>query len=61
MDIFYGSRFSKDLDLVRHEPKARKRLLEIIKKLKAIDALTELKDIKKIEGYSDYFRIRVGD
>ena len=46
MDILYGKRFSKDLDAIRNEPKVRKRLLELI---------------KKIEGYSDYFRIKIGD
>ena len=61
MDILYGKRFSKDLDLIRNEPKVRKRHLELIKKIKEISALTDLKDVKKIEGYSDYFRIKVGD
>ena len=61
MDILYGKRFSKDLDLIRNEPKIRKRLFGLIKKIKGINALTDLKDVKKIEGYSDYFRIKLGD
>ena len=61
MDILYGKRFSKDLDLIRNEPKIRKRLLELIKKIKETNTLTDLKDVKKIEGYSDYFRIKLGD
>jgi len=51
MDILYGKRFSKDLDAIRNEPKVRKRLLELIKKIKEINLLKDLKGIKKIEGY----------
>jgi mRNA interferase RelE/StbE len=29
--------------------------------LKKIDSLSELQDIKKIEGYDNYYRLRVGD
>jgi mRNA interferase RelE/StbE len=61
MDILYGKRFSKDLDLIRNEPKVRKRLLELIKKIKKINSIKDLEGVKKIEGYSDYFRIRLGD
>lgn len=36
-------------------------ILELIKKIKEINSLTDLKGVKKIEGYSDYFRIKIGD
>lgn len=32
-----------------------------MKKIKEISSLTDLKGVKKIQGYSDYFRIKVGD
>jgi mRNA interferase RelE/StbE len=61
MDVFYGKRFSKDLDAIRHENKVKKNLLELIKNIKEIDSLKTLGGVKKIEGYSDYFRVKLGD
>jgi len=61
MNILYGKRFSKDLDAIQNEPKVRKRLLELIKKIKEINSRRDFKGIKKIEGYLGYFRIKVGD
>jgi mRNA interferase RelE/StbE len=61
VDILYGKRFVKDLDAIQNEPRVRKRLLELIKKIKEINSLKDLKGVKKIEGYSDYFRVSVGD
>jgi len=61
MKIRYTKRFDKDLDRIRHQAKVKNRLLSIIEKVKQIDDLTELTDLKKIDGYSDYYRIRLGD
>jgi mRNA interferase RelE/StbE len=61
MDLLYGKRFSKDLDAIRHEAKIRAQLLQLIKAIKAAGSLTELKDVRKIEGYQAYFRIKLGD
>jgi mRNA interferase RelE/StbE len=61
MDLLYGKRFSKDLDAIRHEAKIKAQLLKLIKAIKAAGSLTDLKDMRKIEGYHAYFRIKVGD
>ena len=61
MKILYASRFDKDIDAIRRDKEAKKRLLELIEKLKGIDSLNELKGMKKIEGYTSYYRIRIGD
>lgn len=61
MNILYAKRFSKDLDAIRHEPKIKKRLVNLIGQIKKVDVLSDISDVKKIEGYSGYFRIRVGD
>ncbi len=61
MDISYGRRFSKDLDIIRNERKVRKKLLTLINVIKEADSLKELSGVRKIEGYSDYFRIKLGD
>lgn len=61
MELLYGKRFSKDLDTIRHEAKVKKALLELIERIRAADSLGDLKDVRKIEGYQGYFRIKVGD
>jgi len=61
MNILYGKRFSKDLDAIRNESKVRKHLLNLIEEIKNIDSLADIKNVKKIEGYTDYFRIKVGN
>lgn len=61
MDILYGKRFSKDLDAIKNEPTVQKRLLEHIEKIKESNSPSDLTGLRKIQGYSDYFRIKVGD
>ena len=61
MNLLYGKRFSKDLDAIRNESNVRKRLLRLIEEIKKTDSLAEVKNVKKIEGYKEYFRIKIGD
>jgi len=61
VEVLYGKRFSKDLDAIQHEGKVKKALLELIDEIKQADSLGDLKDVRKIEGYQGYFRMKVGD
>jgi mRNA interferase RelE/StbE len=61
MDIFYGKRFSKDLDDIQNNSNVKKRLLGLIQKFKEAGSILDLKGVRKIQGYSDYFRIKIGD
>ena len=61
MELLYGERFSKDLDAIRHESKIKADLLKLMEKIRAADSLADLKDVRKIEGYQGYFRIKVAD
>ncbi|KPK44430.1 MAG: hypothetical protein AMK74_05205 [Nitrospira bacterium SM23_35] len=61
MKLLYGKRFSKDLDAIRHEAKVKKHLLELIEQIKKTDSVANLKGVRKIEGYQNYFRIKVGN
>ena len=60
MDLLYAKRFSKDLDSIQKEP-TRKALLKAIKAFKEADSISQIKAVKKIEGYQDYYRIRIGE
>ena len=61
MELLYGKRLSKDLDTIRHESKIRADLLKLIENIKEAVSLTDLKDVRKIEGYQGYYRIKVAD
>ncbi|MCF6290287.1 MAG: type II toxin-antitoxin system RelE/ParE family toxin, partial [Desulfobacterales bacterium] len=59
--IRYTKKFSKDLDKIKDQAIVKKRLLVLIQTMKEVDELTVLKDVKKIQGYTEYFRLKVGD
>jgi mRNA interferase RelE/StbE len=61
MNILYTKRFSKDLDGIVHDANLKKRLLQVIERIKQMDSFTELEDVRKIHGYDGYYRIRIGD
>lgn len=61
MKILYTKRFSKDIDNIGHDLKLKKRVLKLLEQLKQIESLDELGDVRKIQGYDTYYRIRVGD
>ena len=61
MELLYAKRFSKDVDRIQKEPRARKALLKAIETIKEASSLGEIKGVKKIEGYQDYYRIKIGE
>ncbi|MBS3809985.1 MAG: type II toxin-antitoxin system RelE/ParE family toxin [Desulfobacterales bacterium] len=61
MKVLYSKRFSKDLDHIATGRKIKKRLLQLINQIKQIESLAELENVRKIQGYDEYFRIRLGD
>ena len=61
MKVLYVKALVKDLEAVSRNLGVKKRLLKLIEMLKTIDSLSELQNIKKIEGYDNYYRLRVGD
>lgn len=61
MKILFTKRFSKDLDGIVHDAKLKTQLLHVFEQMKQMDSLAELKDIRKIQGYKGYYRIRIGD
>ena len=61
MELLYAKRFSKDVDELRKKGKTRKVLLGVIEKIRKAGSLADLKDARKIEGYQNYYRIKVGE
>ena len=61
MKLLYAKKFSKDVDRIQKEPRTRKALLKAIERIRAAASLSEIKGVKKIEGYQHYYRIRIGE
>ncbi len=61
MRILYTKRFSKDLDNIVHDEKLKKQILKLLGELQQISSLKEMRDVRKIQGYEEYYRIRIGD
>lgn len=61
MHILYAKKFDRDLVSISNDPNIKKRLLDLIEQIKKTDILSEISGVKKIQGYSEYYRIRLGD
>lgn len=61
MLLLYAKRFSKDIDAIQNNSEVKKNLLETIERLKHSDSLAELNGVRKMEGYSKYYRIKIGE
>ena len=61
MEILYGTKFSQDLDAIRHEANIKAQLLKLIEAIRAAKSFSDLKGVRKLEGHQAYFRMKVGD
>jgi mRNA interferase RelE/StbE len=61
MELLYAKKFSKDVDAIRKEAKIKKALLKVIEKIRESGSLAEVREVRKIEGYQKYYRIKLGD
>lgn len=52
--------FSKDIDKIR-DKKILASILEIIDQIEGSSSMKENKNLKKIEGSKNHYRIRIGD
>ena len=60
MKVVYKAAFFKDLEKAR-EQRLRDAVAEIIEQIKHADNLPALANVKKLQGSTHYYRIRVGD
>ena len=61
MKLLYAKRFSKDINSIQNDAEIKKNLRELIDKIKRIGSLVELNGVRKIEGYPNYYRIKLGE
>ncbi len=60
MTIDYKASFHGDIKKLKDKEQAA-RLKEIISEIKAVKNLSEIKNIRKIEGSPNHYRIKTGD
>ena len=60
MDVFYESSFAKDLKRIK-DKHLLKRVQNFIEEVKAANALADVKNLKKLQGYDTFYRFRLGD
>ena len=60
MKIEFRASFAKDLRKIK-ETSVKKQLLAVIWAVEEAGKLQVIKDLKKLRGGNDYYRIRVGD
>lgn len=60
MNVIFESRFEKDLKLIK-DRNLLARLKQIILTSKQAESLGEINNLKKMQGYDSFYRIRLDD
>lgn len=60
MNVVTAAKFDKDLDKINDED-VRERIAEVIEEVILAQKPSDIKNIKKMKGTKNAFRIRVGD
>jgi mRNA interferase RelE/StbE len=60
MKVEFLKSFSKDLDAVNSKS-AKQSLIRIVELLEKVEGLKDVPNIKKLKGFRNAYRIRVGD
>ena len=60
MKTLYEKSFGRDLKKIK-DKRLLKQAQKIIAQVESATSLTDLQNVKKLEGYTTYYRIRVGE
>lgn len=60
MKVVFDKSFNKSLDKIK-DSKILNRTADIIVQLENANLLFDVRNIKKLEGYSNYYRIKLGN
>lgn len=60
MNVAFKKSFLKDLKKLR-DKQLKNSIAKAIEEVEAAKELTQVKNLKKMEGYSSFYRIRIGD
>ncbi len=60
MELEFKEKFLKDIEKIRHKD-VKDTFLNLIDKIKELDNLSSLPNVKKLKGFKTFYRIRIGD
>jgi mRNA interferase RelE/StbE len=60
MEILFEKSFARDLKKIK-EKHLRKQVQEVINQVASAASIREISNLRKLEGFEIYYRIRVGD
>lgn len=60
MELEFRESFLKDLKHIR-EKTIKRKIAAVITESKAASSLSDIRNVKKMEGSENYYRIRIGD
>jgi mRNA interferase RelE/StbE len=60
MKTLYEKSFGRDLKKVK-DKRLLKQVQKMIAQVESANSLSDLQNVKKLEGYTTYYRIRVGE
>lgn len=60
MEIFFEESFEKDLRKIK-DKKIKVKLKQIIEEIKQARDMQNIRNLKKLQNYKTYYRIRIGD
>lgn len=60
MNVIFDMSFSKSLNKL-NDKEIRGKIEQVIIKVESADSLTQITNLKKMQGFKAYYRIRVGD
>ena len=60
MEIEFRESFLRDVNHIR-EKGVKKKIAAVITEVRAASSLTTIRNVKKLEGSENYYRIRIGE
>ena len=60
MEVAFLRKFSKDIESIS-QPAIKQRILDLIEEVNQATTLQDLPNVKALSGFSDAYRIRVGN
>jgi len=60
VEVEFRASFLKDVNRIR-EKAVKKNIAAVIMEAKSASSLSAIRNVKKMEGSADYYRVRIGD
>jgi mRNA interferase RelE/StbE len=60
MEIVFDKSFSKSLDKLSDND-IKNKIINIISEIESVESLSQISNVKKMQGFKTFYRIRIGD